>query len=80
MDTLKETVDGMLSEDYKERFKAEYHQLRIRYNKLHMMVTHWDKLQFTPTCSKELYQKQLEYMFKYMDILRIRAVLEHVEL
>lgn len=30
MDDLKSTVDMMISDDYKERFKAEYHQLVIR--------------------------------------------------
>ena len=80
MNTLKDTVDGMLSTDYKERFKAEYHQLRIRYNKLHDMVTHWDELNFMPTCDKELYKKQLEYMLKYMLILSSRAEIENIEL
>ena len=80
MNTLKDTVDGMLSTDYKERFKAEYHQLRIRYNKLHDMVSHWDELCFTPSCSKELYEKQLEAMLKYMAILSSRAEIENIEL
>ena len=31
---LKETVEGMTSPDYKERFKAEYRQTKIRYEKL----------------------------------------------
>lgn len=31
---LKDTVELMTSEDYKERFKAEYRQLFIRYQKL----------------------------------------------
>ena len=31
---LKDTIDLMRSEDYKERFTAEYHQLIIRYKKL----------------------------------------------
>ena len=31
---LKDTIELMQSEDYKERFKAEYHQLRIRFEKL----------------------------------------------
>ena len=30
---FKETVDLMLSNDYKERFKAEYYQTKIRYIK-----------------------------------------------
>ena len=53
---LKETVDLMNSEDYKERFKAEYLQTKIRYNKLHSMLVKWDAktLSFTPTCPKTL--------------------------
>lgn len=31
---LKDTVEMMTSSDYKERFKAEYYQLKLRYNKL----------------------------------------------
>lgn len=31
---LKNTVELMNSEDYKERFKAEYYQTKIRYEKL----------------------------------------------
>lgn len=31
---LGETVEGMLSPDYKERFKAEYAQLKIRHENL----------------------------------------------
>lgn len=31
---LKETIEGMTSPDYKERFKAEYRQTKIRYEKL----------------------------------------------
>ena len=31
---LKDTVEAMCSEDYKERLAAEYYQLKIRYKKL----------------------------------------------
>lgn len=34
MKELNETVEMMNSEDYKERFKAEYWQTYIRYKKL----------------------------------------------
>ena len=34
MITLQNTVDLMTSADYKDRFKAEYWQLKIRYEKL----------------------------------------------
>ena len=31
---LKKTAELMLSDNYKERFVAEYHQTKIRYDKL----------------------------------------------
>ena len=39
METLKDTVGLMNSNDYKERFKAEYYQTKIRYEKLKTFVT-----------------------------------------
>ena len=38
----------MTSKDYKERFKAEYYQLKIRYEKLDAMIKNWDNLSFEP--------------------------------
>ena len=35
---LKDTIDLMNSNDYKERFIAEYLQVKIRYNKLLNML------------------------------------------
>ena len=35
---LKDTIDGMCSDDYKERFIAEYTQLRIRQIKLKKFI------------------------------------------
>ena len=31
---LKDTIDGMISNDYRERFKAEYRQTKERYERL----------------------------------------------
>lgn len=42
IEELKDTVPMMTSADYKERFKAEYHQLRIRYIKLSEIIKKWD--------------------------------------
>jgi hypothetical protein len=77
---LKDTVEMMLSDDYKERFKAEYYQLKIRHDKLQNMVDNWDKLNFTPTCAYSTYVCQLLDMEHYMKILRNRAEQEEVEL
>ena len=35
---LEDTIEDMLSSDYKRRFIAEYNQLKIRYDKLRNMV------------------------------------------
>ena len=79
---LKDTAALMTSADYKERFKAEYPQLKIRRDKLAAMLVKWDtgKLGFTPTCSRDLYTFQLYVMDGYLHILGQRAKLEGVEL
>ena len=82
MNDLKETVDLMLSPDYKERFKAEYYQVKIRHDKLIALIRKWDnnELDFVPTCSKNLLLIQSQYMEMYMETLEIRAEKEGVEL
>lgn len=77
---LKDTVEMMLSDDYKERFKAEYWQTKIRYDKLRKMVDNWEKLNFKPTCAYSTYVCQLLAMEDYMNLLRSRAEQEEVEL
>ena len=39
---LKDTIAGMTSPDYKERFKAEYQQTKIRHAKLKALLNKWD--------------------------------------
>lgn len=72
----------MDSEDYKDRFKAEYYQTKIRYDKLHKMVIKYEAgtLDFTPSCSLELLKNQLSYMGNYLRILEIRAEVEGIKL
>ena len=79
---LKDTKEMMCSADYKERFKAEYLQLKIRYEKLRDMCDKWDKgeLNFIPTCPRYIYASQLLYMGNYIDILEERAKLEKIDL
>lgn len=82
MKELVETVDLMCSEDYKDRFVAEYFQLLIRYSKLFTMIQNWDKgkLNFTPTCPRDIYDKQLRSMYEYLDVLTERARLENIDI
>lgn len=79
---LMETVQLMLSNDYKDRFKGEYLQTKIRHNKLKAMCDKWDndELDFEPTCPREIYNEQLSYMFSYLCVLEERAQLEGIDL
>lgn len=79
---LDETVELMNSTNYKDRFKAEVYQLKIRRDKLKTMLVKYknNQLDFTPTCSYELLHKQLVIMDNYLDILLERAKVENVEL
>ena len=78
---LKDTIVMMTSEDYKERFKAEYYQLLIRLNSLTGMLIKWENnmLDFEPKCSKETLKNQLIFMQGYLDILRLRAEIEGID-
>ena len=79
---LKETVDLMNSEDYKERFKAEYLQTKIRYEKLTKMLVKMDAgtLDFEPTCSRVVLLRQKRAMAEYLNVLEIRAEVEGITL
>lgn len=76
------TVEGMLSPDYKERFKAEYQQTKIRYDKLHAMLVKADagKLEFEPTCPLDLLRRQAAAMGQYLYCLEVRAQIEGIDL
>ncbi len=80
--TLKETEHLMDSADYKERFKAEYWQVKMRWNKLHQMLVKYEAgtLDFEPSCSLELLKKQAFHMGNYIHILEIRAEIEKIDL
>ena len=79
---LKDTVELMMSDDYKERFIAEYCQIKIRYGKLKYMLEKWDNgiLNFTPICPRSTYDLQISAMKDYIAILEARAVMEGVTL
>ena len=79
---LKDTIEMMTSEDYKERFKAEYYQILIRFDALTSMLIKWDNnmLDFVPKCSKETLENQAIFMLGYMNILRLRAEIEKIDL
>lgn len=79
---LEQTVAMMNSADYKERFRAEYFQVKIRINGLSEMLDKYRErtLEFTPTCSYEMLENQLRAMEYYRNCLTQRAEIENINL
>lgn len=79
---LKNTVDLMLSDNYKDRFKAEYYQLKIRIERLYELLVRYDAgtLGFVPDCPIGLLKDQLNIMRDYLYALQVRAEKEGIEL
>ena len=93
---LKETVNAMVSLDYKERFKAEYWQLKIRLENLRKLnlrikvgrmmnerlCRESDKIVMLPKhdCPDWLLSDQQRIMEDYLDILEERAIIENIDL
>ena len=79
---LKDTNEMMNSPDYKERFKAEYWQTKIRYDKLHKMCIKYEAgtLDFTPNCELALLKEQKAAMGNYLRCLEVRAEIEGINL
>ena len=79
---LKDTIENMLSDDYKERFIAEYNQVKIRVTKLDSLIHRYanKELDFTPTTPIDVLVRQKIFMFRYMKILELRATYEGIDL
>lgn len=79
---LKDTAKLMIDSDYKERFKAEYYQLKIRITKLEYIIKMYNskKLNIHLPCPKSLYELQLRAMKDYLAILDTRSIIENIKL
>lgn len=79
---LKDTIELMNSDDFKERFKAEYYQTRIRCTKLGEMIAKYEAgtLPFKPKCDIEVYKKQRSVMLDYLSWLAFRSAAEGIPL
>lgn len=83
---LKETIESMCSDNYKERFVAEYHQVKIRYEKLKNFCNKIEveemlgKEVTKHDCPLELLREQQKYMGLYLSILEKRALIENIVL
>ena len=77
---MEQTVELMLSDNYKDRFKGEYLQLFYRVEGLAKMLDDWrdGKLNFEPTCDYFVYVEQLKAMTEYLHILHDRAMEEEI--
>ena len=79
---LKDTVELMLSDDWKDRFKAEYLQTRIRYEKLHKLFIKRSvgKLDFGTPIPIESWMTQAHHMGNYLYELEKQAAIHGIEL
>lgn len=87
------TVVYMRSPDYRERFKAEYQQTKIRYEKLKAFNTSIEAavrmrgyeengafVEPRHTCPADLLREQQRAMGEYLHILEVRAYIEDIDL
>ena len=93
---LADTAAGMTSPDYKERFRAEYIQTKIRYERLKAFNTKIEAANRTNEwrcryempkvempkhdCPDDILEQQQHLMGQYLHILEVRAVIEGVDL
>ena len=78
---LKDTEKLMESIDYKDRFKAEYYQTKIRYERLKKINTKIEAGRFVMYDSPEyVLRNQQKHMGEYLHDLELRAEIEGVEL
>ena len=79
---LIDTIEMMDSDDYKERFRAEYFQLENRIEGLSAMLDKYRKgaLNFTPKTIIKLLDGQLSSMITYKTHLVERAKIEEISL
>ncbi len=84
--TLAGTVDLMNSDNYKNRMIAEYHQTKIRYEKLKDFCNRIEAAQWTEKeepkhdCPLWVLKGQQKAMGEYLHFLEVRAIIEGVEL
>lgn len=79
---LKDTIELMTSADYKKRFRAEYEQTLIRYEKLGEILLKYRQGQpdFKPACPYNLLEEQHIIMAEYLIVLELRAGIEEIDL
>ena len=88
---FKDTIEMMQSTDYRERFKAEYYQTKIRYERLKAFNNKIEAAESTGflenkvempkhDCPYDMLRHQQSVMGEYLHILEVRAIIEGIEL
>lgn len=79
---LKDTIDLMTSDNWVDRFKAEYLQTKIRYEKLHRMIVSREvgKQTFNTPISLESWKEQAKHMGMYLYELEKQAAIHEIDL
>ena len=86
---FEDTVHLMLSDDYRDRFVAEYRQVKIRYERLKAFNNRIEAAMMAPAsnvkepkhdCPLGLLRAQQKAMGEYLHTLELRAVIEHIDL
>lgn len=75
---LDKTVDMMLSDDYQDRFRAEYHQALYRRNKLQKEIKEMTSIDGEDRVV--MFQWQLRVMDDYIYVLKKRAERDNISL
>lgn len=82
--TPEETLEEKLSAEpeYYSRMRAEYRELKSRYNKLHRMLVKYEAgtLNFTPNCPVDILKRQAAAMGEYLFVLEMRIEIENIDL
>lgn len=79
---LQDTIKMMNSDDFKERFRAEYFQLQNRIEGLDKMLVDYraGTLKFEPKCTIKMLDGQMRVMIMYRTHLEERAKIEGISL
>lgn len=79
---LKDTIELMTSDDWKDRFVAEYLQTKIRYEKLHRLIVRREvgKCDFLTPISLDSWMCQAHHMGNYLHELEKQAALHDIDL
>lgn len=86
MKELKDTIELMMSADYKDRFKAEYYQTKIRYEKLKHFCNKIEAARMlnddepAHDCPLSLLRDQQRCMGFILSVLEKRAIMENIDL